>query len=95
MDVEWEVARPLQENGGYLGRLQANQSPQVRGGYYNLPPSVTEVGGLEQAKIPRCVECGGRTVVGDPDDNFRWDSITWKPSIPKGAERSSDVPFEG
>ena len=95
MDVEREAARPLQENGGYLGRLHANQSPQARAGYYNLPPSVTEVGGLEQATIPWGIESGGRTVVCDPDDNLRRNSITWKSRIPKGTERPFDVPFEG
>lgn len=94
MDVEREVARPLQENGGDPGRLPINQSPQARTGCYNLPPSVTEVSGLEQAQIPRCVKRGRGTVVGDPDDNLRWDAVTRKSRIPKETERLSEILFE-
>lgn len=74
--------------------MRTNQSPQARAGCYDLPPSVTEVGGLEHADVPRRVECGGGAVVGNPDDNFWWDSVAWLPEIPKGAERSFGVLFE-
>lgn len=55
---------------------------------------MTEVGGLEQANIPRRVEGGEGTVVGDPDDNLWWDSIARLFRIPKGAERPPNVLFE-
>jgi hypothetical protein len=72
-----------------------NQSPQARAGCYDLPPPVAEVGGLKQATIPRCIERGGGTEVGDPDDDLRWDSVTGKFGIPKETERSSKILFEG
>lgn len=55
---------------------------------------MTEAGGLEQADIPRRVECGGGAVVGNPGDSLWWDSVAWLPGIPEGAECSFDVLFE-
>ena len=56
---------------------------------------MTEVGGLEQANIPRCVERGEGTVVGNPGNDFRWESIARLFRIPKETERPSNVLFEG
>ena len=56
---------------------------------------MAKVGGPEQADMPRCVEHGGGTIVGNPGDNLWRDSITRLFRIPKGTEWPSDVLFEG
>lgn len=71
-----------------------DQSPQTRAGCDDLPPSTAKVGGLEQANIPRRVECGGGAVMSDPGDNLWRDPVTWLSRIPEGTERSSEVLFE-
>ena len=47
---------------------------------------MAEVGGFEQTNIPRDIECGGGTIMGNPGDNLRWDSVAWLLGIPKGAK---------
>lgn len=71
-----------------------DQSPQARARRDDLPPSTAKVGGLEQANIPRGVECGGGAMVSDPGNNLWRDPVARLSRIPEGTERSPKILLE-